>query len=177
MWTKRNDHALKNECVVFLLYAFKIYFWPKNGGKKQQQQVWPFSCFIFTSLLFTFPIFLFLFVLTLNFRKYDYNEGEKEETYFALRIIHVLVHACKACCRHSQSKCTSYYKENRHESLRCLSIILNLDLRVRISLGPTNVICDFSNNTFICEVFGIKLPLSWLNRDFENLCLKSPKFR
>ena len=34
------------------------------------------------------------FVFTLNFSKHGCNEGEQEEAYFALRIIHVFVHGC-----------------------------------------------------------------------------------
>ena len=54
------------------------------------------SCLVFTSL-----IFLFLLVFTLNFSKHGCNGGEEEEIYFALKIIHVFVHACEAYYGHS----------------------------------------------------------------------------
>ena len=79
MWTKRNDHAPKSECVK----KFNIYL--KNN------QVWPFF----------WLHFLFSFIFNLNFSKHGYNGGEEEEPYFVIRIIHVLVHACEACCGHS----------------------------------------------------------------------------
>jgi hypothetical protein len=40
---------------------------------------------------------LFSFVFTLSSSKHGCNEGEDEETYFSLGIIHVFVHACEAC--------------------------------------------------------------------------------
>ena len=36
MWTKRNDHAPKSECVDFLIYAQKGQFWKKNLKKNQE---------------------------------------------------------------------------------------------------------------------------------------------
>jgi hypothetical protein len=48
MWTKKNDHAPKNEGADFIIHAQKGHFW------KNKIQVWPFSCLLlgFTCLLF-----------------------------------------------------------------------------------------------------------------------------
>ena len=54
------------------------------------------SSFVFASLIFLFSV-----VYTLNFNKHGCEGSEEEETYFALRIIHVFVHACEAYCGHS----------------------------------------------------------------------------
>ena len=52
---------------------------------------------VFSCLHFSYLLVFFVFIF--NFSKHDCNGGE-EETYFALRIMYVCVHACKACCRH-----------------------------------------------------------------------------
>ena len=93
-WTKRSDHAPKNECVNFLRYAQKRQCWKKRKGESNLTIL--LSSFVFASL-----IFLFSLVYTLNFNKHGCKGSEEEETYFALRIIHVFVHACEACCGHS----------------------------------------------------------------------------
>ena len=57
---------------------------------------------LLTKLVFPRLHFLFSLGSTLNFSKHGCNGGEEEgEPYFALRIIHVLKHACEVCCGHS----------------------------------------------------------------------------
>ena len=47
LWTKMNDHAPKSECADF----FNIC--RKRAILKKRSQVWPFSCLLLTSLVFT----------------------------------------------------------------------------------------------------------------------------
>ena len=70
----------------------------KNGSLEKIIQVWAFSCLLLASLLLS-PWTCVVYIL--NFSKYGCNEEEEEETYFALRIIYVIVHACKVWCGHS----------------------------------------------------------------------------
>ena len=66
---------------------------PRKGNFERNSSltILLFSCGFLLSLLFN-----------LSFSKHGCNEGEEEETYFALRIIHIFVHACEACCGHSK---------------------------------------------------------------------------
>jgi hypothetical protein len=50
MWTKRNDHASKNECADFFLYVCS------KRTIFNKSQVWPFSCLLLSSssLVFIF---------------------------------------------------------------------------------------------------------------------------
>ena len=102
MWIKRNDHAPKSERADFFNVSPKRAFLKKN-------QVWPLSCLFFG---FTFIHFLFLLAFTLNFSNHDCNEGEEEKTYFALRIIHIFVHAYETCCEHSSIAFAKMMEEN-----------------------------------------------------------------
>ena len=43
MWTKRNGHAPKSECAIFLIIC------PKRVSKFDNFQVWPFSCLLLSS--------------------------------------------------------------------------------------------------------------------------------
>jgi hypothetical protein len=52
-------------------------------------------------LSFSWLHFSSLLVFILKLSKRGCNGGAKEETYFALGIIRVFVHACEACCGHS----------------------------------------------------------------------------
>ena len=87
MWIKRNDHAPKSESVKFFNICLK-----RTIVKYKSSLTILLSLFVFTSLVLTFLIFLFSFVFTLSFNKYGCNGGEKQEKYFAFRIIHVFVH-------------------------------------------------------------------------------------
>ena len=84
LWTKRNDHAPKNELAIFLKYVPKI-IWKKNQD----------LTILLSSLVFTSLIFLFLLIFTLEFSRHGCIGGEEEDTYFALRIIHVFVQCVK----------------------------------------------------------------------------------
>ena len=97
MWTKWTDHAPKNECVEFFRNMSKNGIFEKKRKLKFDHSL----VFLLASLLFTSLIYLFSLVSTLNLSKRGCNGGEEEETYFALRIIHVIVHACETCCGHS----------------------------------------------------------------------------
>lgn len=58
---------------------------PKNDcSEEEKNQVWPFS----------WLQFLFLLVFNLNFCKHGCN-GREDEPCFAMRIVHVFVHACE----------------------------------------------------------------------------------
>ena len=73
---------------------------------------------LLASLVFSWPHFLFLLEVALNFSKYNCNGGEEEEPCFALRIVHVFVYACEACCGHSSIAFT-----RRVEKLAILSLV------------------------------------------------------
>ena len=55
-----------------------------------------------SSLTIFSPFFISL-VFTFKFNNHDRNEGEEEEDlYLTLRVIHVLIYVCEACCGHSR---------------------------------------------------------------------------
>ena len=68
----------------------------KNGSFEKEKQKKEFD----HSLIFSWLHFLFSLVFTLSFSNHGCNGGKEEKIYFALRIIHVFVHACEACCGH-----------------------------------------------------------------------------
>ena len=47
---------------------------------------------------FHFLILLFSLVFTLNFSKHGCSEGKDKKIGLVLRIIHVFVYVCEACC-------------------------------------------------------------------------------
>ena len=92
-WSLYNGPCTKNwMCWLF-------HTCPERAVLKNIQ-VWPLflGFFFFTSLPFNFVFIVF----TLNFSKHSCNGGDEEETYFVLKVIHVIIHACEACCGHSR---------------------------------------------------------------------------
>ena len=59
---------------------------------------------------------------------HDCNEGEEEEPYVALRIIHVFVHAYATCCGHLNTILSLVYESIGHKERtyevknRCLDL-------------------------------------------------------
>ena len=80
MWTKKNDHVPKNECVDCLNICPKWTICKKKIKFDHS----------FVSLLFTSLVLLFSLVFTLNSSKHGCNGGKEEENYFSFRIMHVL---------------------------------------------------------------------------------------
>jgi hypothetical protein len=66
------------------------------GRRKKSNLTILLSSFVFASFIYSFSL-----VYTLNFNKHGCKGGEEEETYIALRIICIFVHACEACCEQS----------------------------------------------------------------------------
>ena len=93
MWTMKNDHAPKSGGAEF--FNIKIgNFWKKSS-----------LTILFTSIDFS-SLHFFSFHLSSRFCLLEpkisaSNGGEEEDICFASRIVHVFVHACKACGRHS----------------------------------------------------------------------------
>ena len=92
MWTERNDHAPKCECAdFFFIYVQKSAILKRK--KIKFDHTLDFSCLHFSSLPLSSCFHLELQQTWLH-------GGEEEKTYFVVRIIHVFVHACEACCGH-----------------------------------------------------------------------------
>ena len=88
VWSKSGSYT-KNECDE----VFNIC--PKKTILKEENPSLTILCFPF----FSFFLFSwFSFVFTFLFSKYDCNEREHKKTYFVMRIRHVFVYVCQACC-------------------------------------------------------------------------------
>ena len=59
MWTKRNDHAPKNECASFLLKYMSKRVALKRKEKKRKENLTFTILLSFLVIIFSFPIFLF----------------------------------------------------------------------------------------------------------------------
>lgn len=89
MWTKKYDHAPKNECVDSFQYI------PKNGSFEKKINLDHTIIFLALFLFISF-IFLFWFVFSLNFSKHGCNGRENKEVV-------LIIHVCKACCGYSSN--------------------------------------------------------------------------
>ena len=103
MWTMKNDHTPRSGGTHFFNYK-KNNFWIKSSLTK-----------LFTSIDFS-PLHFFSLHLSFNFRLLEpeifaSNGREEEDICFAFRIVHIFVHACKACGRHSSADFARKMKE------------------------------------------------------------------